>query len=96
MSYIQNTITPAYDEAYDGGTITYGIAKTETGFSVLKSGCMTGEFRDIAEARKHVHDQVIQRLNAAQKRLAELEEILTLLGDDPSGLEHFRVWPPNV
>ncbi|TIT83814.1 MAG: hypothetical protein E5W56_00865 [Mesorhizobium sp.] len=54
---------------------------------------MIGEFPDIARAREALHDHArlhcLQELNAARERVAELEAIITLLGDDPSGLVHF-------
>ncbi|PBB39947.1 hypothetical protein CK222_30775 [Mesorhizobium sp. WSM3866] len=93
MSDIQTKMTPAYDEIYDVGPISFGIAKTDTGFSVWKSDCMTGEFSDIAQARKAIHDQArlhcAQELNAAKKELEEAEAILKRLSEGPSGLDHF-------
>jgi hypothetical protein len=80
------TLKCPYDESYNVGPTTYGISKTEKGFSVWKSGCKVAEFPDIDQARKNIHErgrmQCVQQVSAAEKLLEEAKDLFTRLSDD--------------
>jgi hypothetical protein len=98
MSYIQTSTTPAkslYGETYLIENIAYGIARTDAGFSVWRSGYMFEEFPDIAEARAYIHNQArlrcIEELAAVNRRAEEIRATSAWLSDDPLRLSRFEV-----